>query len=48
MKGENLSEDEQRIAVLELSEAEKELNRTEDEAKEVSKELISARENVVH
>ena len=44
MKGENLSEDEQRIAVLELSEAEKELNRTEDEAKEVSKELISARE----
>ena len=44
MKGDNLSEDEQRIAVLELAEANKELQNTEDKAKETSQELISAQQ----
>lgn len=47
LKGDNLSIDEQRIAVLELSEAEKELQRTEDKAKETSDELIAARQTAI-
>ena len=47
LKGNNLSVDEQRIAVLELAEAESRLEETEDKAKETSDELIAAREKQV-
>jgi TP901 family phage tail tape measure protein len=47
LKGNNLSVDEQKIAVLELSEAESKLQETEDKAKETSDELIAAREKQV-
>ena len=47
LKGNNLSIDEQRIAVLELAEAESRLEETEDKAKETSDELIAAREKQV-
>lgn len=47
LKGEDLSEDEQRIAVLELAQAQKQLDETEDKAKETSEELIAAREKQV-
>jgi hypothetical protein len=44
MKGTNLSQDEQKIAILELSEAEKQLQRTEDDAIKTEEELLSIRE----
>ena len=47
LKGNNLSVDEQRIAVLELAEAESKLQETEDKAKETSDEVIAAREKQV-
>lgn len=47
LKGEDLTEDEQRIVVLELAEAEKALQKTEDKAKETSEELVSTRERHV-
>tara|TARA_B100000287_G_scaffold328394_1_gene312895 strand:+ start:1438 stop:9426 length:7989 start_codon:yes stop_codon:yes gene_type:complete len=47
LKGEDLTEDEQRIVVLELAEAEKALQKTEDKAKETSEELVSTREKHV-
>jgi len=47
LKGDNLSIDEQRIVVLELAEANRELQNTEDKAKETSDELIAARQTAI-